>query len=304
MPPTTRPCWTSCARWASATGAHPARIEVVPTRDHWEARWVAPHVDARTRLGAPARQRPQRTLLRRIADSAHVRALPRVAIRGGDLLCRPARRAAGLLGAGARPGCCAAARAFATCAKSGARALAPVRGARRRGRWPQAPAVLRASAATPSRYSARPGATTVRVRFTPYWALSGGQRLRAPRRATGPRCRPRGRAAARRDRLLAGADIRPRRPAAASDASSRLLADGRPRSSPAGARPAAGMAGRAAPGLPLRRRLPRLSAGARPGRGRRHRGLRPRARSDLARAHAALLRRALDPGVGLGQPRC
>ena len=34
----------SCARSASATPAHPARIEVVPTRDHWEARWLAPHV--------------------------------------------------------------------------------------------------------------------------------------------------------------------------------------------------------------------------------------------------------------------
>ena len=55
--------------------------------------------------------------------------------------------------------------------------------------------------------------------------------------------------------------------------------------------------------LAVRRCLPRLPAGARAGRGRRERRLRPRARPDLARAHAALLRRALRAGVGVGQPR-
>ena len=61
------------------------------------------------------------------------------------------------------------------------------------------------------------------------------------------------------------------------------------------------MAGRAAPSRPVRRGLSRLSTGTRTGRGRRERRLRPRPRRDLAGAHAAHLRRALDPGVGVRQ---
>ncbi len=44
--------------------ARPARIEVVPTRDHWEARYVAPRLPHRARLGAPARRLPGRAVLR------------------------------------------------------------------------------------------------------------------------------------------------------------------------------------------------------------------------------------------------
>ena len=38
-PPTTRRCSASCAALGIGYGARPARIEVVATRDHWEARW-------------------------------------------------------------------------------------------------------------------------------------------------------------------------------------------------------------------------------------------------------------------------
>ena len=43
----------------------PFRVEIPFTANHWEARYVAPARPARARLGAPARHRAQRPLLRR-----------------------------------------------------------------------------------------------------------------------------------------------------------------------------------------------------------------------------------------------
>ena len=63
----------SCASASVATG--PFRVEIPFTDNHWEARWVAPVAPARARLGAPARPRAQRALLRRTAADAG--ALPR-----------------------------------------------------------------------------------------------------------------------------------------------------------------------------------------------------------------------------------
>jgi hypothetical protein len=38
------PLLSQLQKLGSVGPAHPARIEVIPTRDHWEARWLAPHV--------------------------------------------------------------------------------------------------------------------------------------------------------------------------------------------------------------------------------------------------------------------
>ena len=71
---------------------------------------------------------------------------------------------------------------------------------------------------------------------------------------------------------------------------------------PAGARPAARLARRAAAGLAVRRRVLRLPARARAGRGRRQRGVRARARPDLARAQRCTCSSSRGPGLGVGQP--
>ena len=95
-------CSASCERSGVGYSARPARIEVVPTRDHWEARFVAPHVAIARgwerqldiyRNGLFYAQRP--------ADRG---ALPRVAVRRGDRLRRALRCAARLLRARPRRG--------------------------------------------------------------------------------------------------------------------------------------------------------------------------------------------------------
>ncbi len=132
-----------------------------------------PARDDRARLGAPAGRLPQRPLLRRI-QAADGRALPRVAVRERGLLCGAAADAtldysaqseARLLTRVGRR----------TCAKSGARAhwrLFAVLGA---SPLAQAPALLTAASSDSlTLYAPRPGSYTVRVRFTPYWALASG----------------------------------------------------------------------------------------------------------------------------------
>ena len=74
-PPTTRRCSPSCERSTSATPRARARIEVVPTSDHWEAVLGRRTRRDRPRLGAPAGQLPQRPLLRRINPADADRAI-------------------------------------------------------------------------------------------------------------------------------------------------------------------------------------------------------------------------------------
>ena len=129
-------------------------------------------------------------------------------------------------------------------------------------------------------------------------------RLRAAQRpATGRACGPRARAAARRDRLLARARLRPRPPLQLSAPSSRL----RRRCSPALVacrRASCRMAGSTllrqvslfAAAYLAYRIVRGLVAGDADG------GLPARARADRDRAHAAPVRRAQRPGLGVGQP--
>jgi len=152
----------------------------------------------------------------------------------------------------------------------------------------------------------RAGTFEVRVRFTPYWQLVNGRGCvqRGPGGWTLVRAIAPG-------TLRVGIDFIARAccsstARAAADrrrrASSRLHRDGRSRPPSAGARPAARLARCAPADLALRRGLLRLPAGARARRGRRERGLRARARPDLDREQAARVRRAERAGVGLGQP--
>ncbi len=203
--------------------ARPARIEVVPT-----ARPLGGGVGGGTRrdgprLGAPAGPLPQRALLRRI-DPADPGALPRMALAAGDLLRRPARRAAGLLRD--RRGAAAGERLPGRRRRRGAGALqahAFLREVWHSAHWrlfavlgapplAQPPAALTQmqgdsfTLAAPGR-----GRYLVRVRFSNYWAISARARLRerSARRVDVPQHRPR-RQPRRRDRFLADADLRPR----------------------------------------------------------------------------------------------
>ncbi len=73
-------------------GARRRAIEVVPPRDHWEARWVAPARDARARLGAPARHATA-TRSSTTARALTRRALPRVAVDNAvSYVALPTRR--------------------------------------------------------------------------------------------------------------------------------------------------------------------------------------------------------------------
>ena len=174
---------------------HPARIEVVPTRNHWEARWVAPHVmlargwerqldqdrnalfydESRTPL-TPARYRAWLS-----EEAISYVALPDAALdysgkgearllRGVDRGTANAGSGVGLGGTAGRDGTAPSylreiwhAAHWRLFAVLGATPLA------------QAPAVL-TSASTDSftLSEPRPESTTVRIRFTPYWAILGG----------------------------------------------------------------------------------------------------------------------------------
>ena len=308
-PPTTRRCSASCARSASATGAGPRA-----DRGRADARPLGGALggaarDARARLGAPARPLAQRALLRR--SSALTRgALPRLAAarrRSPTSRCRDAALDYSAVRRGApaeRAAVSGTARYLREVWRS--RALAAVRGAgprrsRRRRRMldaarhttaftlraPRAGQLHRARALH-ALLGARAAATAA-SRARP--ATGRAARARAP-----ARCASSIALLARRGCSTTAAC------AAGSTPSSRLAVDGRPRSSPAGARPAARLARRAAAGLAVRRCLHRLPARARARRGQRQRGVRARPRPDLARARAAPVRRAVDAGVGVGQP--
>ena len=113
------PAGASCAGSDVGYGARPARIEVVPTAAHWEARWVAPARDDRPRLGAPAGPGAQRALLRRPSAPVPPNCTPGCSNRAVSLVALPDAHARLLRqGRGA-----AAARGGRppTCAKSGAR---------------------------------------------------------------------------------------------------------------------------------------------------------------------------------------
>ena len=175
--------------------SHPARVEVVPTRNHWEARWIAPHVmlargwerqldqdrnalfytESRTPL-TPARYRAWLS-----EEAISYVALPDTPLdysgegearllRGVDRGTANADSGVGLEGTGGRDGTAPSylreiwhAAHWRLFAVLGATPLA------------QAPAVL-TSASTDSftLSEPRPESTTVRIRFTPYWAILGG----------------------------------------------------------------------------------------------------------------------------------
>ncbi|HLH13527.1 MAG TPA: hypothetical protein VKV16_01960 [Solirubrobacteraceae bacterium] len=152
--------------------ARPARIEVVATADHWEARWLAPHV-----MLARGWERQLDTFRNRLfyEPGEHLGAgryrawLARNAVSYVALADAPldysARAEARLVRSGEARYLreiwhSAHWRLYAV---SGARALA------------QPPARLtRASSDSLTLYAPRAGSYTVRVHFTPYWALTGG----------------------------------------------------------------------------------------------------------------------------------
>jgi len=177
----------------------PARIEVVPTRDHWEARWMAPHVmlargwerqldisrdalfydEAKTPL-TPARYR------RWLSNEAvSYVALPDAPLdysaKGEARLLRGGDRGEGDAGGEVSPGGTGG-------GGGGGGGLAPsyLREIWRSAHWrlfavlnPQplvgAPGSMTALTTDSFTISApRPGAYVARLRFTPYWALTGG----------------------------------------------------------------------------------------------------------------------------------
>ncbi len=172
-------------RRAAAEG--PFRTEIPFTANHWETRFVPLTPPARPRLGTPARREAQRALLRRRA--AHPGPLPRLAGRSR----RPVRRAAGRrsstppvpprVGSSRRD-------ASPACARCGARAdwrLYRLDGARPLATGHRCASPR--SGSTPSTLTTpRPAATVVRVRFTPYWALTRGAGACRARPAAGRAC--------------------------------------------------------------------------------------------------------------------
>ena len=152
--------------------ARPARIEVVPTTDHWEARWVAPHV--------PLARGWERQLDNLRNALFYEESKPLGAARYHAWLMQSAVSYVALPDAPLDY----SAKGEAHLLRAGA---APyLREVWRSRHWrlfavldptplAQPPAVLD-SLGTDSLtlYAPRPGAYTVRVRFTPYWALESG----------------------------------------------------------------------------------------------------------------------------------
>lgn len=152
-------------------GARPARIEAVPSTDHWEARWLAPHV-----MLARGWERQLDTYRNGLFydESSAITAqsyrawLNHEAVSFIALPDAPPDYSAVSEGRLLRGG------------------LAYLREVWRSEHWrlwevlhPQtlieAPAELRSvSSDSLTLYAPRPGAYTVRVRFTPYWAITGG----------------------------------------------------------------------------------------------------------------------------------
>jgi len=153
-------------------GARPARIEVVATADHWEARWLAPH-----ELLARGWER-QLDVYRNHAFYDESAPLTAASYRGW--------LAANAISYVALPDAPSdySARSEARLVRAGG--LPYLREVWRSAHWrlfavrnatplAQAPAVLEsATSDSLTLYAPRPGAYTVRVHFTPYWALTGG----------------------------------------------------------------------------------------------------------------------------------
>ncbi len=152
-------------------GAHPARIEVVATAVHWEARFVAPHV-----MLARGWER-QLDIYRN--GLFYDESAPLTAARYRNWLSQNAISYVALPDAPLDY----SARSEARLLRRGG--LAYLREVWHSTHWrlfavldatplAQAPAVLTgASSDSLTLYAPRPGAYTVRVRFTPYWALAG-----------------------------------------------------------------------------------------------------------------------------------
>jgi hypothetical protein len=160
-------------------GGRPTRIEVVPTVDHWEARWVAPRVMLARgwerqldRLRNPLFYEPRPPTAARYREWLHQQAVAYVALPDAplDYSAHGEARLLGGEGAG-RPSPLAGAvreiwrsRHWRLFAVSDPRPLA------------DPPAALDAvgrdsfAVAVPG-----PGSYTIRLRFTPYWALVAGR---------------------------------------------------------------------------------------------------------------------------------
>ena len=153
-------------------GARPARIEVVATADHWEARWLAPHV-----MLARGWER-QLDVYRN--GLFYEESEPLTAARYRAWLSRNAISYVALPDAPLDY----SAKAEARVVRGGVPYLREVW---RSARWrlfavghatplASAPGVLRAASSDSlTLYAPRAGAYTVRVRFTPYWAVTGGE---------------------------------------------------------------------------------------------------------------------------------
>jgi hypothetical protein len=154
-------------------GARPARVEVVPTVDHWEARWVAPHVmiargwerQLDVYRNGLFYEQPQPLTAARYRSWLWQNAISYVALPDAPL-DYSAKAEARLLRAGG---------------------LSYVREVWRSAHWrlfvvlgasslASPPGVLSAARSEDlTLYAPRPGSYTVRVRFTPYWALASGR---------------------------------------------------------------------------------------------------------------------------------
>jgi len=151
-------------------GARPARIEVVATADHWEARWLAPHV-----MIARGWERQLDTYRNGLF---YEQAEPLTAARYRRWLAQEAISYVALPDAPLDY----SAHAEARLVRRGVPYLREVWSSPRwrlfavEGATPlvSAPAALTgASSDSLSVYAPRPGSYTVRVRFTPYWAVTG-----------------------------------------------------------------------------------------------------------------------------------
>jgi MFS family permease len=153
-------------------GARPARLEVVPTVDHWEARFLAPHV-----MIARGWERQ----LDRLRNGLFYSGTPPTAAAYRAWLMRSAVDYVALPDSPLDYSAHAEARLLRSGVLGYLREIWHSRHWRLfavLGAQPlvQAPASLRSLGEDSLRlYAPRPGAYTVRVRFTPYWALAAGE---------------------------------------------------------------------------------------------------------------------------------
>ena len=150
----------------------PFRVEIPFTDNHWESRWVAPHVPLAR--GWERQVDRQRNALFYDESSDHGGALPPLARRQRGALRRPGRRADRLLGGPRGGSSCARARPYLREVWHDAHwRVFAVAGAR-----PLAGGAARVTAIEPERVrltASRPGLVDLRVRFTPYWRIATGR---------------------------------------------------------------------------------------------------------------------------------